>query len=367
MTEIPDLAALRERYPTVKFVTAKGTHYAYDRATMTPIKARPFGSPAFEAETKRAAGVDRPSDHPLPGTLAAAIDAYRGARSYRAELSERTRKDYDERLHWIREAAKRIDLRKFKPADVEKMIERAADLKGWHWANYLLTVLRLVLDKAVLNDWVERNPARVEGIKKIRRPRGKPKANPPWPREAREVVLSEATGGVLATLAIGMFTGMREGDVLRLTEQDYDGRFLRWVPRKTDDADDPMDIPVHPRLKAILDPIIVARCAAREAGDVAPLRLVTGVNGRPYTDDGFRTMLWRLMTRLEREGKIPTGLTFHGLRHSVGTYLAETGASQEIIMAILNHKTLAMSALYTARANKKRLASAAVAMLYPEQ
>jgi integrase len=33
-----------------------------------------------------------------------------------------------------------------------------------------------------------------------------------------------------------------------------------------------------------------------------------------------------LRDQLENEGKVGTGLTFHGLRHTVGTKLADAGA-----------------------------------------
>ena len=359
MTETIDRTALRAAYPGLQFTVAKGNLYVYERATKTPIKARPIGSPAFNAEVKRARQ-SRPNDRSQPGTLAACIELYRQSGDYRS-LSPRSRKDYDGVLYWVREAAHQILLRKFTPGDVKRMIERAAELKKRHFANYLLVVLRLVLDHAVLESWIERNPARVEGIKKIRRPRDMPEANRPWWEREREVVLAEATGGVQATIAIAMFTGMREGDALRLSEPHYDGAWLRWNQGKTGEL---VEMPVHPRLKAILDPIVEARRQARDRGDPAPLRLVTGIGGRPYTNDGFRSMMWRLITRLEREGKVEPGLTFHGLRHTAAIHLAEAGASQEQIMAFLSHKTAAMSHHYTRRAGQRRLA-AAVAVLYP--
>jgi hypothetical protein len=59
--------------------------------------------------------------------------------------------------------------------------------------------------------------------------------------------------------------------------------------------------------------------------------------------------------------QVDDGLTFHGLRASCGTALAEIGCSAHQIMSILGHKTLAMAQKYTEQARRKRLAMKAMA------
>ena len=66
--------------------------------------------------------------------------------------------------------------------------------------------------------------------------------------------------------------------------------------------------PKHSRLTKILD-------AAPKVATVA----VASKLGRGYSGDGFRSSFQRLRVRLESEGKIGFGLTFHGLRHTVAT------------------------------------------------
>lgn len=87
--------------------------------------------------------------------------------------------------------------------------------------------------------------------------------------------------------------------------------------------------------------------------------------GQPYTPDGFRTMLWKLIHKLEVAGAVMPRLTFHGLRHTAATTLADLGASPHEIAAMLGQKTLIMAAHYSAEANREKLGEAAIIRLNP--
>ncbi len=56
-------------------------------------------------------------------------------------------------------------------------------------------------------------------------------------------------------------------------------------------------------------------------------------------------------------------LHFHGLRHTMASQLAESGASDAEIQSVTGHKTRAMVAHYTEQARQRRLAAAAIARL----
>ena len=102
----------------------------------------------------------------------------------------------------------------------------------------------------------------------------------------------------------------------------------------------------------------------REILDSAPTNDATtlAVNkwGRPWTDGGWRASFRKLIKRLEDAGKVQPGLTFHGLRHTVGTQLAEEGFDTETIKAFLGQKSSRMAEHYTRRANTQRRVEAAV-------
>lgn len=354
-----DRAELTRRFPGLNFIDKNGKLYVYHRATKTAIKA-PIGSPEFQAAYDAAEGKTR--ERPKPGTLAECFAAFRETRRFKG-LAARTRREYEDAMRWAQRAAEVIQITNFTPRDVIAMLDRCAEVKWFKFANDLYCVLKLALDEAVIDQVIAVNPARVKGVSKISRPKHLPTANRVWFPDERKAVLDEATGAIEVVVGVAMFTGMRHGDVLDLTEADYDGVCVRFAQNKTAQ---PMKIPVHPRLKAILDPLVAARRKARAAGlDIDP-RLVLGVNGQPYTETGFHTMWQRFIRRLKQEGKVGQGVTLHGLRHSAGTYLAEAGMSQETIKALLGHKSFRASHIYTAQAKQDRLIATAVENLYPE-
>ena len=218
-------------------------------------------------------------------------------------------------------------------------------------------MLRLLLKWGAVRDLVETNAA--ASVPLLRRPRGAPRANRAWADDEFETVLAEATGGLKVAIALGGFAGMREGDVIRAPRSIDDGNWLRWTQGKTGTL---VELPVHPRLRAILDEAAAAAADNR----VMPLNLVVGLRGRPYTSNGFQRMFFGLIRRLEAEGKVRPGLTFHGLRHTAGRVLADRGADPRTIAALLGHKTLQMAAHYSDEADRKKRAVAAVAKLRPK-
>ena len=69
------------------------------------------------------------------------------------------------------------------------------------------------------------------------------------------------------------------------------------------------------------------------------------------------------MRRLEAAGDVEKGLTFHGLRHTVGKRLAGAGCDTRDIQAWLGHKTAAMAEHYAKEADQRLRVKGAVAKL----
>ena len=88
------------------------------------------------------------------------------------------------------------------------------------------------------------------------------------------------------------------------------------------------------------------------------LLFVTDDTGKPIDPTRFRHAL---RAQLDTLGF--TDLHFHGLRHTTATALADLGASEGEIQALLGHQTRQMAEHYTKKANQKRLAEAAVTRL----
>ena len=329
----------------VKLYRSRGKLYAYHRRTGTRIRA-PFGTAAFLAEIERLDG-QRPPD-PNPGTLGALIAAYRRSPEF-LELAPRTRFDYQKVFDYLR-PLDADPLVTITSAYVIEVRDAAFAAHKRRFANYVLSVLRLLLKWGAVRDLVETNQA--AAVPKLRRPRNMAPANRPWTDEEYETVIAAAEGGIKIAIALGRFTGIPEGDMVRLPRSAYDGNWISWRRGKTGN---PVDLPAHPDLKAILDD--------RQSAPIEAMMIVAGVKGRPYTESGFRTMFFGLIRSLREQGLVGSHLTFQGLRTTAATALAEAGCSTQTIMAVTGHSTEAMVSHYTRQANRKEQAVSAVAKL----
>jgi integrase len=115
-----------------------------------------------------------------------------------------------------------------------------------------------------------------------------------------------------------LWTGQRQGDLLRLPWSTYDGTRIRLRQSKTGT---PVSIKVGAPLKAALD----------AAPRICPLILVT-LKGRPWTTDGFRTSWWKACSKAG-----VSGVTFNDLRGTAVTRLALVGCTEAEIAAITGH------------------------------
>lgn len=339
--------------------TPSGKVYYRHRKTQEPIKF-PYPSAEFDAEVARlnalVAAKEKPaSEATPPGSLDALIQAWRNSPEF-AALMPRTRADYLKLLDYLKPAAPRAILSGFTRGDVLRVRDMAHKAHKFHFANYLVTVMSVLFKWAVEREMMSFNPA--AAIKPIPRPKHMPTRNRRWTEAEREIVLAEATGGMRVAIALGIWAAPREQDVLAMTWEcvGKDGK-LRWTMQKTGDRHAPWQI--HPRLAAILD--------EARSGDVVPLPsahlVVGGRSGRPYTEDGFRKVFFDLIRRLEREGKIGPGLTFHGLRHTMGATLATRNASTTMIRVALGHRTEEMARHYSKEFNESSLADDACNLL----
>jgi integrase len=333
----------------VKVYRSRGKVYAYHRKTGKRIRA-PFGTAAFLTEVERLNGA-QPAD-PRPGTLGSLIAAYRRSPEF-LELAPRTRSDYQKMFDYL----KPLDgdpLIQITSAYVIDVRDAAFQAHKRRFANYVLAVLRLLLKWGAVRDLVETNQA--AAVPKLRRPRNMAPANRPWTDAEYESVISAASGGIKIAIALGRFTGIPEGDMVRLPRSAYDGNWISWRRGKTGN---PVDLPAHPDLKAILDD--------RQTAPIEAMTIVAGVKGRPYTESGFRAGFFKLIKSLREQGLVGPRLTFQGLRTTAATTLAEAGCSTQTIMSVTGHSTEAMVAHYTRQANRKNQAVAAVEKLRPRK
>jgi integrase len=214
-------------------------------------------------------------------------------------------------------------------------------------ANRWLQLLRQLLDFAVEEGMITTNPARAPGVKKFKGGG----EHTPWPEE--EIAKFEARWptGTKERLAFDIFlgTGQRIGDVAKMMRTHVREGAIRVVQEKTGAE---LWVPVHPQLAASL--------AAVPSKGLALLQRQTG---QPYTKGGLDNWFRR---KREAAGIAP-GLSPHGLRKAAGRRLAEAGCSPHQIKAVLGHKSLREVERYTADANQRRNALAAMRQLIGTQ
>lgn len=321
------------------FTDRHGRPRCYHRRTGTAIdlRAMPIGSAEFIAECARLVALGGVKPGPRPGTIGLLIRAYRASPNF-LDLAPRTRADYLDKLDYLR-PLEDMPLVKMDRPFIVNVRDKAAAKGGRRFGNYVKAVLSIVLGWGTERGWLTSNPA--EKIKNIRREKGAPRANRPWSAEERHAVLKAAPVHLRVPLAIGMFTGLREGDVLRLVRTAVADGVLTFRAGKNGMA---MRLPIPAHLATIL-----AEAPGHDAVTIA-----ANSRGAPWTESGFRASWGTLRGKLITAGLVAPGLTFHGLRHTVATTLREEGVDPRVIADWLGQKTEGMALHYSREADLSR-------------
>lgn len=321
------------------FTDRHGKRRCYHRKTGIPINLQqyPLGSAEFLAECGRISALSASKPEPRPGTLGLLINEYRTSSQF-AGLKPRTQRDYQRCLNYLQPIAD-TQLERFNGPLIIQLRDKAEQEHKQHFANYVKKVLSLVFSWGVQRGYLERNPA--EGIRKLKRPSNMPEANRPWSDQERYTVLAEAPWHLRVPIALSMFCGLREGDVLKLPKSAYDGSNIEIATGKTGKR---VSWPAPKELRLILD----------KAPKHDAITLAANSRGLPWTEDGYRSSWRKLKLKLEAEGKIAPRLTIHGLRHTVATILAEEGFNTRTIADALGQKTEAMARHYSKNADIRK-------------
>ncbi|MCZ6482244.1 MAG: tyrosine-type recombinase/integrase [Alphaproteobacteria bacterium] len=321
------------RLKHVKQVRAKGRTYWYHRITGERLPGDHEERAARVLEINRT--LKGTARKVTVGSLSDIIAQYKQAPEFR-RLTDRTRHEYAIYLDLLAEKWGPHPVTDIERRHILALRDKYAETPGK--ANHLIIVLRIVLAFAIDRDYRRDNPAR--DIKKLKMGPG----HSPWPDEAVDAFLSTAPPMMVLAFKLALYTGQREGDVLTMTWHDYDGERIQVVQGKTGTK---LSIPVHSALREAMD------AQAR----VSPIILTTKT-GRPFTCSGFRHHFVKAT-----KGAGLSGLTFHGLRYTAATRLAEAGCSLKEIASVTGHKSLAMIEKYTSAADQKHLAWAAILRL----
>ena len=322
-----------------------GRWRCYHRKSGKALKAE-FGTAEFFLELKSIEEGQKARD-PSPGTLGLVIKAYRESQAFKDKATA-TRAGY---LRYI-DVAKSLHGMALVDIDgpfLAQVRDKISAKRGRRTANYALAMLSILFEFAKERGWAKDNPAK--GVKRVKRERDRPRANRPWSLEERQVVLDAAPWQLKVPIALAMFTGLPEDRRDRSDEGGAQERFNRDIEERRGGVS-----AGSPRPRADF-----------QHGSQAHRRHHRGdVRGHPR--DGKRVQVAVLQADRQAGGGWPRrhrNLTFHGLRHTVGTLLAEAGASLDDIRRVLGQKTLVMAQHYSDRANKQEATRGMVHRLDP--
>lgn len=252
---------------------------------------------------------------PPTGVLLAVTQGYQASADFQ-QLAARTRADYVAKIKLIES--------KFGDFPLSALTDRRTRGEFMAWrdslavtsrrqADYAWTVLARVLSWALNRGLVAANPCEKGG-----RIYHGSRADKVWTADDEAAFLKSAPAHLHLPLLLALWTGQRQGDLLRLPWSAYDGTHIRLRQSKTGAR---VSIPVGAPLKAALD----------RATKHGPL-ILTSTDKRPWTADGFRAS-WG---KAQRKAGI-VGVTFNDLRGTAVTRLAIAGCTEAEIGTITGH------------------------------
>ncbi len=218
-------------------------------------------------------------------------------------------------------------------------------------ANGRVKALRQVFKWAVEVGYASTNPARDVPMLRPNNPDG----FHTWTEEEVQKYEARHPSGTKARLALALFlfTGVRISDAVRLGPQmERDGELCFTEEKNKANKPKHREIPILPILRAELD--------ANPSGHLA---YIVTEWGRPYASPNAFGIWFKRQC-------VAAGLPHcaaHGLRKAGATRAAENGATEHQLMAMFGWDSPKQAALYTRKANRKRLAADAMHKLIPGQ
>ncbi len=316
---------MRLRFKGINSITkrlADGTARTYWYAWKggPPLRGEP-GTPEFIA-SYNAAGATKVA--PPQGVILSILQDYQASEDFRG-LADSTRRSYAPLIVRIEKEFGDFPLSALTDRRTRGVFmawrDKVAASSGRRQADYAWSVLARVLSWSLDRGLVAANPCTHGG----RLYRGSRRENI-WTAADEATFLERAPTHLRLPLLLALWTGQRQGDLLRLPWSAYDGTHIRLRQSKTGAR---VVIPVGAPLKAALD------VAAKRS----PIILVNS-EGKPWTSDGFRAS-WRKACAAAGIA----GLTFHDLRGTAVTRLAIVGATEAEIATFTGHSLQTVRAI----------------------
>jgi integrase len=216
-----------------------------------PLRGEP-GTPEFVASYNEA--VAR-KVVPVQGTLQSLIAYFQTTTEFTKDISDRTRSDYIKQITIIEQKFGDFPLAALSDPRTRGVFKEWRDqlaIKSLRQADYAWVVLARILSVAADRGKIKENPCARGG-----RLYQSSRVDNIWTDEHEAAFIAKAPSHLHLPLLLALWTGQREGDLLRLPWSAYDGKFIRLRPRKTITKKRPrgttVTIPVSAALKGALD------------------------------------------------------------------------------------------------------------------
>jgi integrase len=274
-----------------------------------------------------------------PGTIGAAVAGYFASQHFRDELADSTKLGRRSILERFRTQYGDGPVATLRRVHIEKMLDEQATLAA---RRLFFGAIRSLMQYCVRVGMRPDDPT--QGCK---RPVLKGEIYTWSDEDIRkfEAAFPVGTRGRLA-MTLGLYLGQRVGDVIKLGWQHVrpdpqnPGRYIiRLRQQKTGES---LDLPVHPRLQAVLDLVPKSQ-----------LVFLHTQYDRPYARNTAFSQWFRI--ECDKVG-LSKECSFHGLRKAASRRLAEAGVSTRVIASITGHRSLNEIVRYTKGADQLRMA-----------
>jgi integrase len=323
--------------------TGRTRHYFRRGAVREPLPGIP-GSAAFMEEYKYQLTLHAPAaparrGKPSRGTLAWVIGEFKANSQQWQKIKPATRLIYDRHFAYLAEHYGVAEFASFDESGVRAIRNKLRDRPSVadNIVDKIGMLWRYAKEHIDGMDKLGANPAReVAAIHTERTP------HKAWPRELCAAIEKHPNPRVIRAYHLLRYTGQRRSDVAAMKTSQFDGNAVELYQIKTGTY---VWTPAHSTLIEHLT-----------STGIDGEYLLMSSRGSRFNEES--------LTRLIREACTEVGFpgfTPHGLRHAAGSALAEAGCSVHEIMAVLGHITENEAAEYARQANRKTLATSAMA------
>lgn len=318
-----------------------GIWYSYHRKTNTCLEPpHAFGSAEFFIALQAAESRLRASTA-APGTFGEMMFSYKSSPEF-LQLKDRTRSDYHKVFNWL-SGIESMPAVMIDSAFIAKLRNRAFRQKKRRFANYVRSVVSVIFAHSIEANLATSNP--VKGTRQVRKATDAPIANRAWTAEEKKLVFNALSPQMIPPVAAARWAGLREGDIVKMPKTAYKNGALNLTTEK---RGVPHWYPCPKPLRGILD--------AMPKNDT--LRLFVNSRGKPWTAGGFSSNLYKVIAKLEKDGKVEPGLTLHGLRTSFAEEAADKGFTIRQIADGLAQRSTKSAEHYVRNIDRKKASNA---------